>query len=139
MSASSVDTAELPRVTTSTHVARTARTDSLASLLSDLPDVPLAPEFIPLHDAAMATTGTEPDAGLLGRRLDPFDGGEAARPPLLVAVPGTPAVPGVQCGRAERRQERRQARRQRLLLAVLGIVVMAATLAATVVVLGMSR
>jgi hypothetical protein len=129
MSASSVDTAELPRYRTSTPAGGSARHQGSEPLLGDIPDVLLAPEFIPLHDAGMPSTGAAPDDTVAGPDPAP------PRPAALSLVADASPV----SGRAERRMERQQARRRQRLLAVTGLLVLVGALAATVAVLGVTR
>jgi hypothetical protein len=142
MTASSADTAELPRVRSAPSSGRGGPSDWLAALespifdppvvSSQVPDALLDPDRVPLHDAGVPSTAASgqpepvPEASAL--RLAPSPQPDDAELPAVVPI-----------GRAERREERRLARRQQLRYAALGASILLGTLAATVVVLDAAR
>ncbi len=142
MTASSADTAELPRVRSARPPGHSADTDWLALIESSLkspvpgsvqvPDALLDPDLVPLHDAGVPSSAApgqpEPVPAPSPLRLAPTPQADDAELPSVVPI-----------GRAERREERRLARRQQLRFAALGLSILLGTLAATVVVLGVAR
>ncbi len=142
MTASSADTAELPRVRPARPLGQGGDSDWLASLEGALerplpgsvqvPDALLDPDPVPLHDAGVPSSAApgqpEPAPASSPLRLAPPPQAEDTELPAVVPI-----------GRAERREERRLARRQQLRFAALGLSILLGTLAATVVVLGVAR
>lgn len=122
MTVSSVDTAELPRVTPQVPAGPVVNLD-----LSPVLDPPVPPTVSPVLDLpAVAEPVFAPVLDLPA----------TAGPPPIVAVPSRAPI----CrGRLELRAERRQQRRQRRLYAFLGLSVLALTLGLAIVVLDVVR
>ncbi len=149
MTASSADTAELPRFRPASvavqvgapgESGRPATGGSAADFGPVAVQVPAAlldPDLVPLHDAGVPPADAAPEV----------PGPDPHVPPLRLAEPPAPvsdAVPAIGSPssvprRAERREERRLARRQQLLYSALGLSVLVGTLVTTVVVLDVTR